>query len=130
MRPEKYFLTIMVLSTLVLSTSSTSREPSVMSVFAGTTPCGRIIRPLHKIRRDVDCAMVEWKLILYRDIDGVRPTTYRLISVSRYIEETNLYSEPGTRSEVEGTWTITRGTKTPRDVTIYRLNDEMTGMSI
>lgn len=41
-----------------------------------------------------------------------------------------MYSEPGTRSETEGKWTIVRGTRTDPRSTICRLDPDRPGISI
>src|SRR5215510_11198628 len=87
-------------------------------VFKGTTPCGNVIRPIHNIKPEPDCQLqeckcivVEWELTLYMDAETKQPTHYKLKGVNRYsVKETNMYSEPGVKSEVEGKWTIIKGT--------------------
>lgn len=106
--------------------------------FAGTTPCSNIIRPLHKISPEEDCElqkckciMVEWKLILFRNPVTKEPTAYKLTSINRYtVPETNMYSQPGTKTESEGKWTIIKGTKTNPSAMVYRLNPDKTEISL
>ncbi|HEX7903195.1 MAG TPA: hypothetical protein VF487_04880 [Chitinophagaceae bacterium] len=108
-----------------------STDSSVLGVFAGTTPCGQMIRPLHKVPEETDCALVQWRLTLYQDPVSLKPTTYKLSSVNRFIVKgTNMYSEPGTTSEAEGKWTIVRGTKTNPSVITYRLESDKPEKSI
>lgn len=113
--------------------AATSRPPTPSQdtvVFAGTTPCGNIIRPLHQIPTEVDCPlneckciMVEWQVTLYRDPVTRAPTTYKLTSINRYgIKETNMYSEPGTKNEREGKWTI--ATATDSGAVVYLLSPD------
>ena len=110
--------------------ATTSRDSSV--VFVGTTPCSNMIRPLHKIPPESDCAlndchciMVEWKLTLYTDPLTHEPTTYRLTGTNRFgVKETNMYSEPGTRTEREGKWIIIQGTKNNPTAIVYQLNPD------
>jgi hypothetical protein len=98
--------------------------------FTGTTPCSNIIRQLHNIPREPDCKwnecrcmMVEWKLTLYKHPITKEPTNYKLTSINRFvIKETNMSSEPGTKAESEGRWTIVRGTKKNPEAVVYRLN--------
>jgi hypothetical protein len=116
--------------------SNSPKESSV--VFAGTTPCGNVIRPLHKINAEADCPageckciMVEWELTLFQDANTKEPTRYTLKGINRHIvKETNMYSEPGIKSEVEGKWTIVRGTKTKPDAIYYQLNPGKPGMDL
>lgn len=108
-----------------------SKNLPAQMVFAGTTPCGQMIRPMHKVSPDADCALVKWTLTLYQDAVTMKPTTYKLSSVNRFIVKgTNMYSEPGTKSEREGKWTIMRGTKTNPNATVYRLESDKPGTSI
>src|SRR5688500_4407690 len=48
----------------ILNCSSARRDSSVMAVFAGTTPCSNIIRPLHNIKPEADCPLEECHCIL------------------------------------------------------------------
>ena len=116
---------------------STSSKDSFM-VFAGTTPCSNVIRPIHKIDREPDCPleqckcmMVEWELTLYIDANTKKPTRYTLKGINRYtVKETNMYSEPGTKSETEGRWAIVRGTKANPNAILYQLNPDKPGMGL
>ena len=116
--------------------SNSSKDSSV--VFAGTTPCGNVIRPLHKINPEPDCPleeckciMVEWELVLYFDANTKEPTRFKLKGVNRHtVKETNMYSEPGIKSEAEGRWAIVRRTKTNDGAIFYQLNPGKPGMSL
>ena len=107
-------------------------------VFAGTTPCGNVIRPLHKIKPEPDCPleecqciMVEWELTLYMDANTKNPTHYKLKGINRHsVKETNMYSEPGVKSEAEGRWAIVQGTKTNPGAILYQLNPDKPGMGL
>ena len=106
--------------------------------FAGTTPCSNIIRPLHNIPKEPDCQlndchciMVEWRLTLYSDPVSGKPSTYRLTSTNRItVKETNMYSEPGTKSERSGNWSITKGTKSNPDAVVYQLNADNAAITV
>jgi hypothetical protein len=75
--------------------------------------------------------MVEWKLTLYKHPITNEPTNYKLTSINRFvIKETNMPSEPGTKAESEGRWTIVRGTKKDPDAVVYRLNPGKPEISI
>ena len=103
----------------------TSKKAPLQIVFVGTTPCGQMIRPMHKVSREADCALVKWTLTLYQDPLTLKPTTYKLSSINRFIVKgTNMYSEPGTKSETEGKWTIVSGTKTDPNSIVYRLESD------
>ena len=116
-------------------TNANKDEPVI---FAGTTPCGNIIRPLHKINPEPDCPlteckciMVEWELTLFMDGKTKEPTHYKLTGINRHtVKETNMYSEPGIKSEAEGKWSIVRGTKTYPGAIFYQLNPDKPGMEL
>jgi hypothetical protein len=116
--------------------SNSSKDSAV--VFAGTTPCGNVIRPLHKINPEPDCPleeckciMVEWELTLYMDANTKEPTRYTLKGINRHIvKETNMYSEPGIKTRAEGKWAIVRGTKTNPDAIFYQLNPGKPGLDL
>jgi hypothetical protein len=118
--------------------SATVKDTAVFAVFAGTTPCSNVIRPVHKIREEPDCnmveclcAMVEWKLILYQDPVTRELTYYKLSSTNRFIVKgTNMYSQPGTKTESEGKCTIVRGSKTNPLAILYRLNPDKPAITI
>ncbi|RXK61669.1 hypothetical protein ESA94_01235 [Lacibacter luteus] len=133
MKPIQSAFTLMTL-VACLSVGKLQRnlnDSSILGIFAGTTPCGQFIRPLHKVSAEADCAMVQWKLILYRDPVSRKPTTYKLSSVNRFIVKgTNMYSEPGTKMETEGKWTIVQGTKTNPNAVTYQLGSDKTERSI
>ena len=107
-------------------------------VFAGTTPCSNIIRPIHSIKNEPDCKvtecqcfMVEWQLTLYRNPDTQEPTHYKLTGINRFtVKETNLYSQPGTKSESTGKWAISKGTKTNPSAIVYKLNPDRPAISL
>ena len=106
-----------------------SKDSSI--IFVGTTPCGQFIRPLHKVPEDTDCALVQWRLELQQDPVSLKPTTYKLSSVNRFIVKgTNMYSEPGTKTETEGKWAIVNGTKTNPKAIVYRLESDKPEKSI
>jgi hypothetical protein len=118
------------------NSSSTPNDPSV--VFAGTTPCSNIIRPLHKIAEEADCKLndchclvVEWKLTLYTNAVTQEPAGYKLTGLNRFgVKETNMLSQPGTKSESEGKWSIVRGTKSNPAAVVYMLNPGKPGIAI
>jgi hypothetical protein len=133
MNPIQSAFTIMTVTALLATVNlpTIPKDSSVIKVFAGSTPCDDIIRPLHKISRQADCALVEWKLVLYHDPTTLGPTTYQLTAVNRFVvKETNMYSQPGAKTETEGKWTIVRGTKTNPNAIVYQLDPGEPHLSI
>lgn len=119
----------------------TNHPPSIKDssvLFAGTTPCNNIIRPLHNINPEANCPinechciLVEWKLTLYKNPVTQEPTRYKLTGINRFaVKETNMYSQPGTKSESEGEWKIIRGTKSKPEAVVYQLNPGKPGISL
>lgn len=94
---------------------------SPREVYAATTPCGQLIRPLHNIPANKDCALVKWELTLFRDPHTQQPTTYRLTGESRHILPDNNYSRPDIKSESAGKWSIRQGTGKFTGYLIYQL---------
>jgi len=97
---------------------------SPKEVFAGTTPCGQLIRPLHNIAANKDCAIVEWELTLFLDPRTQQPSTYRLTGSSHHILPDNHYSQPGIKNESSGRWSIQQGTGNNAGYFIYQLNPD------
>jgi hypothetical protein len=107
------------------------KNTTVQLIFTGTTPCSQMIRPLHHVPVDADCALVQWRLTLNYDPVSLKPTTYKLSSVNRFIVKgTNRYSEPGTKTETEGEWTIVNRTKRNSNAIVYQLEPDKPGKSI
>jgi hypothetical protein len=133
-------ISFVCLVTMVMCVATAHDEPAAgpSVLFTGTTPCSNIIRPLHNIAKEPDCQlndchciMVEWKLILYSDAVSGKPATYKLTGINRFsVKETNMYSEPGTKSERSGNWRITKGTKTNPDAVVYELNADSPGITV
>jgi hypothetical protein len=121
-------------------TNTPGQEPGKDSsvLYAGTTPCNNIIRSLHKITPEADCqaveckcALVEWKLTIYHNPTTLKPMRYKLSSINRFVvKETNMYSQPGTKAESEGSCTIVRGTKANPNAIVYRLNPDKPEISL
>jgi len=120
MKRFRFFFAMLVM--LVFTGARSPRKLLVYGVFAGTTPCGNVIRPLHAIPLQSECALVQWKLVLYIDRHTRLPVTYQLNSTNRYsVRETNLYSEPGTNHELKGRWSMSKTMKGNNEVTLFRL---------
>lgn len=97
--------------------------PELRGLFEGITPCSGLARPLPQIPADTDCEQMIWKLTLYQDPGTGAPTTYSLKSAYGLPKQnTNDLVGGGTPIEMEGTWTITTGTRTDPDAVVYQLN--------
>lgn len=104
--------------------SPVPRGPEIYGVFQGNTPCSAQARPLLQIPADTDCDQMIWSLILYQDPQTKNPTTYQLNSAYGLSKQgTNDLVGGGTPVVMQGTWTITNGTKNDPEATVYQLND-------
>lgn len=55
--------------------TSVPRDPEVLVVFGGVTPCRAQAKPLPQISPDADCEQTIWNLVLYHDPHTGTPTT-------------------------------------------------------
>jgi hypothetical protein len=111
---------------LAVSTPSpVPRGPDVLGAFEGNTPCSAQARPLPQIRSDTDCEQMIWSLVLFQDPQTGNPTTYRLNSAFGLPKpNTNDLVGGGTSVSMEGKWTITTGTKSDPEATVYQINPD------
>ena len=99
--------------------------PEIHGVFRGNTPCSAQARPLPQIPADTDCEQMIWNLVLYQDPETGTPTTYRLESAYGLSKpNTNDLINGGTLITMEGTWTITSGTKTDPQAVVYQIDPD------
>lgn len=105
-------------------------DTPVKEVFVGTTPCGQLIRPWYKVAPNEDCARVVWELTLLRDPVTQQPTTYQVIINWHYILPDNNYSQPATKSESTGKWSIVPGTGAYARKVIYQLVPDKSGPTL
>jgi hypothetical protein len=90
---------------LVLAAPVAQSRPSVLGVFEGRTPCGRIAVEFTGFPGE-GCEKIKWRLTLYQDSVTGRPTTFRY---------------QGTRTTREGNWVLSRGTPSDPGATVVRL---------
>ena len=103
--------------------TSVPRGPELYGVFQANTPCSSQARPLPQIPTNTDCEQMIWHLVLYQDPATGAPTTYRLESAYGLPKQgTNELVGGGTPIMMEGNWTITTGTKSDPEATVYELN--------
>ncbi len=106
-----------------LNAQTSSADPSVLGVFAGSSPCGDAIRQLLGISSDVPADLVQWKLTLYQDPKTLTPSRYEL----RYDYGSTAAGKPGLATGVktsrrQGAWAIGKGIKSNPDAVVYELN--------
>jgi hypothetical protein len=108
---------------IATTTPTLPTGPGVLGVFAGTTPCSRLTRPLPQIPADSDCNQMNWRIVLYRDPATGEPATYELSSaygVSKQGTPDLVWG--GTHIDMAGTWEIRKGTQSDPAATVYRLD--------
>lgn len=99
--------------------------PEIHAVFQGNTPCSAQARALPQIPSDPDCEQMIWSLILYQDSETGTPTTYQLNAAYGMSKpNTNDLLDGGTSIVMDGKWTITTGTKSDPEATVYQLNPD------
>ena len=138
MKQIKYiFATASLVMCFVITTTCTqinslkSGGPSTLGVFVGSSPCSDVTRALLNIPATANCELIKWKLILYQDLNTLAPTTYKLNCVYGLPKQgTNGLSGGGTKVELEGKWTVGKGTKTSPFAVVYQLDPNKSHRSV
>jgi hypothetical protein len=102
---------------------SWASEPSVFGVFCGSSPCGEPIRQALRIPTNGAPELIEWKLTLYQDATAHTPSRYEL----HCDYGLTVPNKPGLAKDVktlerQGTWTLSKGTKSNPDAVVYEFN--------
>ena len=98
-----------------------AEKPAVF--FAGSTPCGGYVRQLLMIPANATCDKIKWNLALYQSADPGLASKYKLsCTYGMQANGSSGFTGGGQNLEMEGTWTIDRGTKSNPDAVVYRLN--------
>lgn len=96
--------------------------PTVRGVFEGITPCSPTDRPLPQIPADSVCEQMIWRLILYQDAVTKTPTRFFLDSAYGVPKQgTTGLSRGGTEVQLEGSWSIAKGTRENPKADVYQL---------
>lgn len=93
------------------ATATPASPDSLMGVFEGRTPCGRIAVEFTGFPSQ-NCEKIKWRLTLYRDASSGRPTNF-------------LYE--GTRTTRRGTWATRRGSASDPNARVYQLSPTPSG---
>ena len=96
-------------------------ESTVLGVFAGTSLCAEIARPLLNIPAEAQCDRTKWNLTLYVNPRTQSPTTYRLSSEYGYHIDNRTLIMKGSNVR-EGNWSIVTGVKAAPSATVYQLD--------
>lgn len=117
--------------TNVCSQNSSRENSSVLGIFLASTPCSQGTRPLPGIPVNADCKLIKWKLTLYQDEFEKAPTIYKLHCLYGLPEQgTTRLIGGGKEIELEGQWTIVKGTASKHRAVIYQLHDNKTSQTI
>lgn len=93
--------------------------------FVGSTPCDDLPRQFLGIPAQSPCERITWQLTLLTDQDTSLPTIYKLVSTyGMQAQSAPGFVAGGTTTEIQGTWTIVKGTKSNPDAVVYDLNAE------
>jgi hypothetical protein len=116
----KNYLSIASICFLLITTSLFAQEFKPIAVFAGTSPCGNILKPFLGIANESECDFTKWTLTL-NQTDNSTPSTFTLL----YRFGVSKPSTPGFIDEkiqkFEGKWSITKGTQAYANAPVYEL---------
>jgi hypothetical protein len=130
MKQFKVFFTAILL--LCIATNSCSQknnkeDSSVMGIFIASTPCSKHTKPVPGIPQNADCELIKWNLTLYQHTSDKTPATYKLHCVYGVPEQgTTGFIGGGKELEIEGKWTIVKGTAANPGAVVYQLHDDRT----
>ena len=134
MRQLKFAFTPALLFLIVTNSCSqknSTGSSSVLGIFVASTPCTKGTKPLPGISLNEDCELIKWNLTLYQVESKKTPTKYKLHCVYGLAKQgTTGFIGGGKKVELEGNWTIAKGTGSNPNAIIYRLNDNKTNKSI
>ena len=134
MRQHKYFFTPALLFLMVTNSCSqknSTASSSVLGIFVASTPCTQGTKPLPGIPDNEDCELIKWNLTLYQDQSKKTPTNYKLHCVYGLPKQgTTGFIGGGKKVDMEGNWTIVKGTGSNPNTIVYRLDDNKTNKTI
>lgn len=115
-------LKFVLLSLVVILPVTRPLEPesTTLGVFAGTSLCADIARPLLNIPAEAQCDRTKWNLTLYVNSRTQSPTTYRLSSEHGHHIDNRTLIMKGSNVR-EGNWSIATGVKADPHATVYQL---------
>src|SRR5687767_12647328 len=115
---------------VILPASQPSESATTtFGIFAGTSLCADVSRPLLNIPFAAQCDRTKWNLTLYLDPVTHAPTTYKLSSEYGYHIDNRTLVMKGSNVR-EGEWSIDRGTLSDRYATVYQLDPAKPQMTI
>lgn len=134
MKQLKFLVTASLLFFIITNSCSQSKKPensSVLGVFVASTPCSKGTKPIPGIPVNADCELMKWNLTLYQDELNKAPATYTLHCYYGLPKQgTTGFIDGGKKLDVEGRWTIIKGTNENPNAVIYQLMDNKTNKTI
>lgn len=112
---------LLPLVVILPATPPSESDTRTFGVFAGTSLCADVARPLLNIPPAAECDRTKWKLTLYSDARTQSPTTYKLTSEYGYHIDNRTLVMKGANVRA-GVWSIATGTKTDPNATVYQLD--------
>ena len=121
--PKTYLVCVVAAWIALLSPSAPAENRTVVSSeFSGATPCGAVARHFLGIPAEAKRSRITWELTLQGEDAERNPRQYKLVARS------GLYSpeRPGVEEvkediKMQGTWRMTRGTKSDPQAIVYEL---------
>lgn len=116
------FKVLLLLLIVILPASQPSESATTtFGVFAGTSLCADVSRPLLNIPFAAQCDRTKWNLTLYVDPVTQAPTTYKLSSEYGYHIDNRTLVMKGSNVR-EGKWSIVKGDNSDPNASVYQLD--------
>lgn len=126
-----FAISFLLFTTVKVCSQNSPENSSVLGVFLASTPCSQGTKPLPGIPVNADCKLIKWRLVLYEDKVKKTPTIYKLHCVYGSPKKgTTGLVDGGKIIELEGKWTIVKGTASKPQATVYQLQDNRTDQTI
>lgn len=122
--PKSIFSTASLIIFLVTNSCSQidNISLSVLARFEATTPCDQISKSLLQIPSGMQAEMMKWDLTLYKDPKTLQRGGYKLsYTYGMSKQGTRGFMEGATTRELNGTWTVGKGTLENSEAAIYQL---------
>lgn len=113
-------LAVCLVTPCCYSQTTGSAGSPILGVFAGTSLCGDVAKPILQIPAGAQCDRIKWNLTLYQDPKTHAPTRYKLVGEYGFHVDNRTYVIKGTTA-AEGRWAISKGTKTDPKAAVYQL---------
>jgi len=117
--------------TLQCCAQTITKQAPTREVFIATTPCDEISKSLLHIPSVTNAEMMKWNLTLERDAKTSEPTTFQLSYTYGMAKQGTRGFMPGaTTVELNGKWTIVKGTNDDPRAIVYRLTTQDAGTTL